>query len=908
MAFLGGWFNNFKWNASTKPINRKVYIENRMEEEDDDINDNNKDGLSDDEEDIDNNDYNEMPMGYNIDETNHQPLDNFKKNEKKKRKQAYDILLNNNVNPKVKQRTQGYKTLQQISASKQVPLQEVKAMRRDLKTNNNIIPADIVLPSTVMDIFNDNSNSRNWNQRSNDEAVDALIENAGKGQRDEGYISSKGIAAMCGINENSVKRYKKILSENGNIKFTPTEPNIGRTKATGILTQSIVDKIKADKRMKNGASDETTTRVIWDAQKLDAQENGLNTFAIQEPIYDARLKGEMNVWGFFTDRQAQAKTKARLDASGDFFSMLAAAGIYYVIAYYIPVDKDGNPTGKEPTVHKRRIHQNMILNADMTSVMFGHGISDKFPITIAAGRLAELEAIGLSGVFNRSNDSNNTKRRTIALYPTVTQRGDMVVAVFCATEETATEIKIIALEDNVPEAIYFAVRPPNKKDDPTLDNTAFMKEIHTKCVYPSLVKWREHCIEKECIEYDKQYADGLIDEFTRDELKVECYATHALIHFTADGDYAQVNMLNMEDMKKIVRELNIINQKWSAGCSLFQNALDKAKSYMLLNHIVKNVKTKGFHQHQSPPRWYDRLKAFTKKVFSANSARTMDVFFSHVGSFFETIFKRTIIQEGFRFTGFGEDFKLDIALGQFYDYKDWSDEKRNKVHALFWKEVIPKADTDRCLSPQFLHGIFKEILDLEDFDIMNNKDKRPLNGQYACDMNPNVIAQLQTRRSASMELIEQRRTDQKAIEAAMKELEKAAKKERKKQLLGPTIKKRDDDIADLVKRCNDEKKSITESNKSILNELNLNLKNAKTSVKIDSAKKAIDSLKSNAKASKKAIDEKYAALKLKVKSDAKRMIDLLLQSTGYDSADDDENQEEQLAGDNGDNDDNDDIE
>ena len=56
----------------------------------------------------------------------------------------------------------------------------------------------------------------------------------------------------------------------------------------------------------------------------------------------------------------------------------------------------------------------------------------------------------------------------------------------------------------------------------------------------------------------------------------------------------------------------------------------------------------------------------------------------------------------------------------------------------------------RCLSPEFLHRIFRDVLELEDFDTMNNKEKRPLNGQYACDLNPDVIKLIAERKESCM--------------------------------------------------------------------------------------------------------------------------------------------------------------
>lgn len=466
------------------------------------------------------------------------------------------------------------------------------------------------------------------------------------------------------------------------------------------------------------------------------------------------------------------------------------------------------------------------------------------------------------------------------MYPVVSQGGDNIVNVFCITEKTAKEIHIIALEDKVPNAIFLAVRPPNNKDDPKLDNTHFMSEIHKRIVYPSLNKWREKRIEDECAEYDKQFDAGYINEHQRDELKIECYATHAYLLFTADGDYAQVNMLNMEVMKKIVRDFNIINMKWSAGCSLFQNALDKAKSYMLLNYVIRNIKAKGFHPHETPPRWWDRLKAFTKSKFSPNSAKTVNMFFSHADSIIESIFRRAIIQEGFKFTGMGKFFDLDTILGQYHDYKEWSDDKRNHIHKLFWKEVIPVASKDRCLSPMFLHGVFKNILELEDFDIMNNKEKRPLNGQYACDLNPEVINLIKERKESSMALIQEERARLKAELDKDIAAKKATEKTRIDLLKAPTINQRDEEIKILKQQCSNEKKAITNDNKVILEALKASLTNAKTEAQKDKLTKAIQKNKDNTANVKKEIDVKYSTMITTVRTTAKQTIEHILKRSG----------------------------
>ena len=347
-------------------------------------------------------------------------------NESKKRKKAFTLIKETNTNPKYKQRSKVYNTLEAISAKSQVPLNEVTQMRKILKNNNNIVPEVMDVPIDKMQ-----AESIEWNQVQNDTAIDMLIANSRIGQRNPNYLSSSAIAGLCNISQRTVKSYKEVLKKNGFNKFSAVEPTIGRPKAKKILSEDIVVRIRADRRIKlKGASDETTIRVIFDAMKSDAAAKGRNTFAITEPVYDSRLKQEMNDNGFYTDRQAQAKTKARLDASGDFFSMISAGAMFYMIAYEVPLDDLGNPSGAVPIVHKRRINPNLICNADMTSIMFGYGIGDTLNITIDKERLKNLESVGLSGVFNRSTDSNNTQRRSIGLYPTVTLRGDLVVAVF----------------------------------------------------------------------------------------------------------------------------------------------------------------------------------------------------------------------------------------------------------------------------------------------------------------------------------------------------------------------------------------------------------------------------------------------------------------------------------------------
>ena len=947
-------------NGSTKPNNQKIYASNTMEIDNDDNNGNiddtndmimdigsnkytnnndkkrksiskllitnnstdknNNININDDFPEVQNNnhysdddEYDEGPYGYNINiqnqnHANEVLINNVRDNELKKRKKVCEVLKGNNV--ETKQRTTNYRSLQNISSSLQVPKSEVAALRKTMKENNNMIPNEITVSNNFFDnMFKENTE---WIQDNHDNAVNLLILNEGKSQKDISYNSISDVSKKCKINERAVKNYKKILNDNGNLFFSPVEPLKGRPKAQLILTEAIIEKIKADPRIKfKGASDETTTRIIWDAMKSDARENEKNPFAIQEPVYDASLKLEMNEAGFLTDRKAQAKTKARLEASGDFFSMIAAGAMYFVCAYYTPIDSEGIPTGAIPEQHIRRISPTQIINADMTAVMVGNRMGDKGGITILASRQEQLESIGLSGVFNRTKDSENTQSRSIGLYPAVSLSGDFIAGIFCITEETLTKFEIITLKETVPEALFVAARPPNQKDNLELDNTAFMAEIHSKCMYPTLLKWREYCVERECTEIDEKLKAGMIDQLMCDELKVECYAKHAYTLFTADGDYAQVNMMNLDKIKQMVREMGLIDMKWSAGCSLLQNALDKAKSYMLMNKIVDDIKNiKGFHAHETPPTWYERLQNFTKRIFSKASAATIDTFFSHAPNMLQTIFKRSIIQEGFKFTGFGNEFSLDTILGQYYEYGEWSEDKRNTVHNLFWSKVVPKAYNDRCLDPEFLHGVFKEVLEYEDFDIMYNKAKRPLNGQYACELSPAVIKRIEEKRTASLELIHQEREKIKLKAADARAIIKAAEKKRNDELKEPTISKRNADIKKVENESKLRKNSIKDNNKNTTTVLTSSTKNAKTPALKKQATVALDQHKKNIKEQLDNEDNNCKAIIKEIKKNAANQIKLILQSAGtiaegVEDIEDGDHMEEDDEEDDNDNNDND---
>lgn len=84
-------------------------------------------------------------------------------------------------------------------------------------------------------------------------------------------------------------------------------------------------------------------------------------------------------------------------------------------------------------------------------------------------------------------------------------------------------------------------------------------------------------------------------------------------------------MLRLPKIIELVRKHKIVSMKWSAGCSLLQNALDKALSYLLFKIFCKQIKKDGFRPHDTPPLWYARLEYFTKRVFSAASKKTFDI-------------------------------------------------------------------------------------------------------------------------------------------------------------------------------------------------------------------------------------------------------------------------------------------
>ena len=117
------------------------------------------------------------------------------------------MLQSSNIEKK--QRSKNYITIQQVSSKAQVPMKEIKQMRKTLKNNNNIIPEHITVPENEM-----LSEDKEWNLEKSKEAIDMLILNANLSQRNQSYLSIPQIAAMCTISENSVRTYKQYNDNN----------------------------------------------------------------------------------------------------------------------------------------------------------------------------------------------------------------------------------------------------------------------------------------------------------------------------------------------------------------------------------------------------------------------------------------------------------------------------------------------------------------------------------------------------------------------------------------------------------------------------------------------------------------------------------------------------------------------
>ena len=800
-------------------------------------------------------------------------VESVSKSKKKKMKainRAQDLLL---ANKGLAQKDKAYNTITDVAAIAQVPIKDVKNLKKSIKGNEGKrieVNLDSVPDSS------DDDDVEEWDQEKNDHAVRMLIaNNMNQSQRSKDYLSLSAIESSTNVTRAILRKYLKVLQDNNGEFFTPAPPRVGR-KGSSIITADVKSIIDNDPRIKPGCSDETATRVIWDALKKVARDNNQNPHAVPEPVYDDKLKQEMERNGYKTNLKAKAKTKERQTAAGDFLSRVAAAAVYFITAYEVPVQ------GKEPLKPYVRIRSpNMILNADATTVLFGHSdINDKFSITISKERLKNLEDTGLSGVYDRSTDSLNTQRRSIGMYPNVSLSGYLVVNVYWVTESTIEDIEIICLQEDVPEATYFAVRPPNS----VIPESAFMAKIHQDCIFPSIAKWRDHCIAREFAEIERQFKEGHIDDLEVTKKKEICIASHMHAQMTADGCYAQVEMLNMEKIISYVKQHNIINQKWSAGCSLFQNALDKAKSFMLFKYIMKQIKNSGFHAWEVASGWFDRLKSFTAKHFNLSSAKTLNVFFSHVENMQQSIFRKSIVQEGFKFTGFGNEFDLDIIFGQWIDYGDITEDQRNEIHRLFWEVVVPKAYEDNTLSHEFLWNTYMNVLDLEDFDIFNSKDKRPLNGQYSLILNPETIKLVAERKASVLKLIEDKRIEMKKIENEEKKKLKNDAKEVQSKLLEPTKTKEKNEIAELRKIAKDAIKKIDDGNKNI--KLQLQSKKDKAALK-----KAIDDNNINIESLKKNIRDKLSLDISEVKRLAKIECGLILTANNNPILDDEENNE-----------------
>jgi hypothetical protein len=306
---------------------------------------------------------------------------------------------------------------------------------------------------------------------------------------------------------------------------------------------------------------------------------------------------------------------------------------------------------------------------------------------------------------------------------------------------------------------------------------------------------------------------------------------------------------------------------------------------------MKKIKNCGFHAWETASIWYDRLTAFTAKWFNPTSAKTLNVFFSHIENMQQSIFRKSIIQEGFKFTGFGNTFDLDIIFGQWISYGDINEDKRNEIHRLFWETVIPKALEDKTLSHEFLWNTYMEVLDLEEFDIFNSKDKRPLNGQYSLILNPDTIKFVAERKANVLKLIEEKRIEIKKLQNEEKKKLKSDAKEVQSKLLEPTKTTEKNNLAELRKTAKDAIKKIDDGNKNIKSQLQSNANTAVSKKDKAASIKAIDDNKINIENLKKSIDDKLNTDISEVKRLAKLECGLILAANNNSILGDEENNE-----------------
>jgi len=97
----------------------------------------------------------------------------------------------------------------------------------------------------------------------------------------------------------------------------------------------------------------------------------------------------------------------------------------------------------------------------------------------------------------------------------------------------------------------------------------------------------------------------------------------------------------------------------------------------------------------------------------------------------------------------------------------------------FWSEAVPRARENGYLDYEWVWNIFKNVLNLPDLDENKIREIRPLNHQYALNLDASVIASIEARKKEVTERILAAKA-RKASEA--KEAKKVAQAE-KKQLL-----------------------------------------------------------------------------------------------------------------------------
>jgi hypothetical protein len=255
----------------------------------------------------------------------------------------------------------------------------------------------------------------------------------------------------------------------------------------------------------------------------------------------------------------------------------------------------------------------------------------------------------------------------------------------------------------------------------------------------------------------------------------------------------------------------------------------------------------------------------------------------------QSIFRKSIVQEGFKFTGFGNTFELDTIFGQWLNYADISVDQRNEIHKLFWEIVIPKAYEDKTLSHEFLWNTFMKVLDLEEFDIFNSKDKRPLNGQYSLILDPETIKVVAERKANALKLIEEKRIEIKKNQNEEKKILKNNAKEVQSKLLEPIKTKEKKDLAELRKII--AIKLIDDGNKNILIQLESNATIAVSKKNKAASLKAIDDNNINIENLKKNINDQLNTDISEVKRLAKIESGLMLSANNNLILDDEENNE-----------------